>query len=134
MNVKLSSIYGAKSALSTVTTSVLPIKLSYKLGKILKKFGSVLNDIEGKRNDLIVDKYGVKDDKGLSSVPDDKYKEFSDEFTVYLQQEIDLDIWTLPLSELVNGGLRLSPAQILALDEIEGFIINDLPEEPTKVK
>ena len=103
----------------------MPIKLSYAIGRNLKKIASEMEDLEKARMDLIK-KYGVADEKGGMQVTQENMEVFNKEYIELIAQEVEIDIWKLSLSKLSDAGVKISPAQVIALED---FIDDDLPKD-----
>lgn len=126
MKVRLAVIYNqeAQTGFSAITKAAMPVKLSYAVAKNLKKFESKLDDIEKKRLDL-VNKYGKADDKGGIQVTPENMEVFNKDFSDYLLQEVELDMWQISMSQLIAANVQLTPRQIVAMED---FIVDDSPK------
>jgi hypothetical protein len=130
MKTKLSNIFKAKSALVTIMSTVIPVKLSYHLAKVMNKLDSELKAID-KTNEEVIRKYGIEDaTTKMLKIPEDKLAEANKEFDDFISQEVELDIWQIPLSKLIEGGIKLSTIQMMSLSD---FIIDDTAPEVEKV-
>jgi hypothetical protein len=121
MKVKLSTIQAAEQGFLAILKASMPVKLSYAIGKNLKKIVSKMDDIEKSRLGL-VSKYGTTNDKGLTQVTPENMDTFNKEYGDLLTQEVELDLWKISLNKLSDAGVRLTPEQVLSLEE---FIEDD---------
>lgn len=122
MNIKLGKIKDTRSAVNDMLNSVIPVKLSYQLSKMLKKLDNKIRDID-KMGIEVAKKYGGMDEKtGAVNIPPEKLEEANKEFNDYLETSVDLDVWELKLSVLSAAGIKLTPAQVISMED---FITND---------
>jgi len=126
MKVKLGTIKGAQSGFIAIMQAQMPIKLAYAVSRNLKKIASEMEDVEKVRMDLIR-KYGAPDEKsGGMQVTKENMEVFEKEYGDVLANEVELDLWKLPLSKLSDAGVRLTPTQIVTMED---FIEDDLPPD-----
>ena len=106
--------------LRAITKKELPIKLSYKFAKLVKKLLEENNMVEQQRIKL-VKKYsnGEMDVNGMYSVLPDKSKDFREEFGSLLEEEIEVDFEPIDLSEL--GDITIPPFNLARLSKIIKF-------------
>lgn len=120
--ITLKDIKTAEQALSQILMAKVDFKLAYRLQKISKKLISQMEKIEDQRLKL-VSQFGEpekdKDGKetGRQSVPANKHKEFNDTFTKFLEKPSDVDIEKIPYELMEQSGVKVSSADILALDK-----------------
>jgi hypothetical protein len=124
MKVRLATIKTAQQGFAAIAQAALPIKVSYAVMKNLKKLVSELEDMEKVRVDL-VKKYGVDDGKGIFNVTKENIDTFEKEYAEFLAQEVELDIWKIPFSKISESTVKLTPQQML---ELEDFIEDDAPK------
>jgi len=114
MNVKLADIFMSKDALQKLLQSDLPVKTAFRISRIAKKINDVFNDIEEQRIKLVNKLGEVQEGSDEIKVPPDKLKEFHAELSSLLEEEIELDIEKIKLSEL--GDIKLRPVEIASLE------------------
>ncbi len=108
----------------------LPIVLSFNIAKILKKLGNEEMAYNTARKKLC-EKYGeydengkVKfDDAGILVVREDMIDEYKMEFAELMSVDVKVDCERIPLSVLNDAGIKLSPVELLAIEE---FIKSDM--------
>lgn len=128
MRLKLGTIQAAQPGLIDIMKAQMPIKLSYAVSRNIKKLEPWLRDVENKRLDL-VKKYGAKDEKtGIFAVTKENEDAFNKEYDEMADQEVDVDMWKLSLAKLSEVGVRLTPLQLVALED---FIEDDTAPAPT---
>lgn len=127
MKVKYKEIKTADNILKTLLRTQQEPKLSYRLGKLLKKFVPVLNKIDDQGNEL-VRKYGDLAN-GRYNVAPEKMEIFTKDFMEFLEGEIELTAENIPFELLEKSGIKISPDDMIAL---ERFI--DEPKETEEVK
>lgn len=115
MILTVSKILQIKSALKELENKELPSKLSYWLGRLEDKITPILDRYSKEHNRLIMEKYGVKDEFGVFSVPSDKLEEFVKEITEIQSQQEDITI-TIKL-ELFDE-VKISKEFFIALGDI----------------
>lgn len=130
MKVKQGVIRDAQAGFVAIMQAQMPIKLSYTVGKNLKKLDMSMADFEKLRKDLI-QKYGTKDEKtGGMQVTAENMEAFNKEYDELADQEVEVDIWKLSLTKLSDAGVKLTPVQLLSIDS---FIEDDTPQVPSAV-
>lgn len=128
MKITLKELKMAEIALNKVfSTSFTNVKLAYSIMKTSKKVRSELEIIEEMRRKLL-DKYVDKDKEGKPIVKNDNFqitnqKDLDKEWFDFLNTEIELDVWFIPLEALEE--VKLS---ILELTTIEKFIVEKSKE------
>lgn len=125
----LGSLKNRKETLEYALNQKYPIKISYRLGKIVDKIESELKYIEKTRLDLI-NKYGKEDKKQKKViVPDNKLKLFAKEYEELLEDEFTIDFLKLPLSAFdikdVNTGKSMNIFTPKQLRDLDPFITEE---------
>jgi hypothetical protein len=128
MKMKLSTIEAAREGLNVVLKFSMPVKLSYAVSKNLKKIVSELEGIEKSRLEL-VKKYGLTNEKGITQVTTENMETFTKDLADVLAAEVELDLWKISLSKLAEAGVRITPEQLMTMDD---FIDDDTQVEPAK--
>jgi hypothetical protein len=118
MKVKLFEIKGIEDGLKKVAETDLDVKVAYRIAKLLKKIAEESVVIEETRSKLVT-KYGTyvqKEGQPVCEVDEDKKKDFFKEYGELLNQEIEIDIKTILLSDL--EGIKLSPVDMIRLEKV----------------
>ena len=120
--ITLGDIKEAEGVFAVLNNSKMPIKLSYRLSKILSKIISELKHFQ-ELHVTLVKKYGTKEEKSENyKVNDDKLEEFSKEYSELLDTVSTEEIEPIPFSLLLDTDAKLSPSQI---STIKKFIKED---------
>ena len=116
MTFKLFELRNMAPSLRHLADQALPLKISYRLSKFIKKVTEELSSIEQQRIKL-VNQFGEKDEeKGITTVSPEKEPEFQKIFTDLLNENVEIDIDPIKISDIEN--VKLSVADILNLDKI----------------
>lgn len=107
MQLKLSEIYNAIEPLNKLSETELPISVSYKLVKLVKKLGEEVDSIDKLRQKLIK-KHGKEDENGNITVSEDKKQEFMDEFSTLLNSKIKIDFEPIPVESIKDITISVS--------------------------
>jgi len=110
-------LYDMRGAISRMMASPQPTKLSYRLGKVLRKIHSVLAQSEIKRQELIR-KHGTVAADGTSyQVQADRMPIFEDAMDKYLKDpDGKVEIEKIPYDLIAN--LNLTAGEMMVMDEI----------------
>lgn len=114
MKFTLSELRVISPSIARLTSKELPLKLSYRLSRFLRKVTDELSIVEQERIRL-VEKMGVESE-GKIIIPAEKSEEFKKVFGTLLAEEIDIDIAPVSLGEL--GDIQLSPQDLMNLEKI----------------
>jgi hypothetical protein len=113
--MKLGELKSIEGPLKKIVNSELPVSLAYKISKMIGKVSSELAALEEFRIQLI-NKYGEKDEVGNVRVPQDKLKDFMEDYNSILHEEVEgLTLVTVPLVALEEAGVRLTPVEVKVL-------------------
>ena len=119
MEFTLNEVYGMTRNLTKLTDKELPVRISYRLLKLLKGCSSEMETLEKARIKL-VEKY--KDDpkegdkEGDIKVSDKNKEKFQEEFTTLLNEEVEIDFVPISIEDL--GDISLSANDLLPLQKI----------------
>jgi len=116
MKFKLFEIRSLEGSLSKLTHKEVPVKLAYRLGKVMKVVSDELSALESHRARLVKKYSGEADENGNYKVPSEKVVEFKKEFSELLGEEIEINCEPIELSEL--DGLSLAPIDMVRLDKL----------------
>lgn len=118
MKIKLSDIYQMTTALKKVVAQELPLKVSYKLSKLVKIVDAETELIEAERNKL-VQKYGVPDTEveDRIQVPQDKIADFMRDWQDFLATETEIDVDPISV-ESFGEDVKLTTQDALQLSAV----------------
>lgn len=105
IKVKVRTLINSATPLSEFGKEKLPIKVSYRIIKLIREIDKQLGDFENRRTAL-VEKY-----KGVS---EEKSEEISAEFLKLLDEEVVIDLDPIP-TEWLND-VNISPQTLLAIE------------------
>ena len=118
MKLTLAEIRWMQKGLSTITQMPLPIRVSYRLSKLLNFCNQEMGNIEKAREGLIR-KMGIEtpDRPGeLQVIPENENK-FREEFAQLLLEEVEMDFIPIKIGDL-GEDLKISPAELASLSKI----------------
>lgn len=113
MKLKLMQIINAKDSLVELSQKDLAVMASYRVAKILKKIDPEIAIYEDERIKLIR-KYGEESEPGRLQVKQENIPEYVKELETLVQQEVDIDIQKVKISEI--GNIDIKPAVLINLD------------------
>lgn len=112
--VQLSELKQIEPSLNKLVQMQLPVKISYRLSKVLKKISQELNTLEETRQTL-VKKLGVlNEDTQQIEVPQDRVQDFVKEMEEVLSESYELEFIPIDIEEITN--VTLSPADVINLE------------------
>ena len=114
MKVKLYEIINASEVLTKIMKSTINLKAAYRIGKIAKKYQAEMEIFQDLRKKLF-DKYGETQDDKSVKIKDDKIPEYQKEMNELLQNDVELDIEPVVISE--NEKIEISPAELLLVEK-----------------
>jgi hypothetical protein len=116
MIFKLFELRNMGPSLRRLSSQPIPLKISYRLSKFIKKTTEELSSVEEHRIKLI-DQFGTKNEQsGFTTVLPEKEKEFQKAFFDLLNETVDIDIEPISVEDL--GSIKLSVEDILNMDKI----------------
>jgi predicted ThiF/HesA family dinucleotide-utilizing enzyme len=121
MKLSLQEIFNIQAALIKLAEEKLPIKVAYRLARIIKGLEKEIGLVEEQRVDLIK-KYGVEDDNKNWKVPDENIAAFQTEYAELLKEEVELLAEPIKLSLLET---ITSDVSLLAIAGIDKLIQDD---------
>ena len=118
MKLTLSEIRWMQKGLSTITQLSLPIRISYKLSKLLNFCNEELINIEKAREGL-VKKLGtvIPDKPGELQVTPENADKFRNEFAQLLQEEVEIDFTPIKIGDL-GEDIKIPPVELASLSKI----------------
>jgi hypothetical protein len=116
VELTLGEIKNLEHSFTKLVEQDLPVRLAYRLGKILKQINNELEHIENLRIAL-VKKYGTNDEKtNTINVSIDKLEAFLQEWTELLNEKVNLDFEKIKLSELEELEIKITPIDFIKLE------------------
>ena len=118
MKAKLSEVLDMKEPLGRLSNEKLPIKIAFKLSKVIKAIDEHLNDINTQRESLFKDLSveGKDDQKGQLVIPPENVDEFNKQWGELLGVEVELDFKPISFDDLPD--VQLSSQDMLKLSLI----------------
>lgn len=111
----LGEIRNMKDPLGSLLDKEIPIKVAWKLNKLVKSFDKELGEIEEFRINLIK-KLGVEGEDGNVQVQEDKMADFVTEFNQLLTQTVEIEFDGLDIEAF--GEVNLSARDAMILEKI----------------
>jgi len=122
MKIKVGEIQGLVEGLKSIIEEKLPAKASYWLARDASKLSRELQTFEQTRL-KIVEKYCKRDKKGEPIIDKENNQydmadmvAFQKEFRTIMDEEIEIDLKTIALSEL--GDVKIKPLDLIKLEKI----------------
>jgi hypothetical protein len=118
MKFKLAEIKLMEDGLKAITKQPLPVKLSFRLSKLLNFCGQELQQMEEARVKLVKElSVPNPDEEGGLIVPPENIEKFREEFNTLLSEEVEFNFTPIKISEL-GEDLKITPSEILSLSKI----------------
>lgn len=105
MKIKLEEIIASTENLKALQEVKLPIKVSYRLMRLVNKLQPILNDYDAKRLSFIKE-LGTNNEDGSISVKEDKLPEFQDKLKELLSIEEEIDFIPFNIDEIGNSNIE----------------------------
>lgn len=115
MKLKLGEIQDMKDPLSRLTNETLPMKIAFKLNKLVRLFDENLQVIEEERVKL-VKSLGEVNDEGSVHVPKEKMEEFQKQYVELMVEEVEVPFEKFNLDDFSNA--KITTQDMLKLDKI----------------
>lgn len=118
MIIKLANILDVEKPLAELMEQPLPIRLSYKLAKLLRKASDEIRQFYSLREGLIK-RLGVEQSDGSYIIDDeDKKLQFTDEIRGLAEVNVELiDFEPISISDFDKTDVKVTPVQMAALQE-----------------
>ena len=118
MKLTLAEIKWMQKGLSAITQIVLPIRVSYRLSKLLNFCNDEMVNVELAREELIK-KLGtaIPDSPGQVQVTPENANKFREEFSQLLLEEVEVDFTPIKIGDL-GEDLKIAPAELASLSKI----------------
>jgi len=125
MELKLGELPKAIECVNELLQEKLPIKTAYWIGKTLKKLASESQEFEASRQ-LLINKYGDKDDQGNLIIENNEYKltdkkGFNKEYSELAIIEVEVTFTPVEIESL--GEIILKGSTLMALIDL-GFVLD----------
>ena len=111
--MKLKNIVESIGSLQKLSNLQLKMKLAFRISKFLNETKVVIDLFEEKRNALIKE-HGVLQENGSIIVKDDKIEFVNKQIEEVLNEELDITIPEISLSEF--GDVEIEPLHLMKLD------------------
>ena len=124
--IKIKDIVNSQTSLQKLLGVSLPVKVSYKLSKLVAKLQPEL-DIFNKEKDKLIEKYGEKDDKGNWTIKQDSENmpKFVEEINELTEMEVNIDFGDGKPFEKISvadlGDVKIEAQDLLSLS----YLLND---------
>lgn len=114
--MKLEAVIQFTPALQALYAQKLPVKVSYRIARILNIIKPDMLAYEEARMGLFRE-FGVSADGGNSySIPPEKALEFNEQFKLLVSEDLKVELPKIKISEL--GDLQIEPQHLMALDPL----------------
>ena len=113
MTLTLAQIKNAELSITKLLTSPLPVRISYRLSKVVKIISTELQQFEELRQKL-VEKYGETDSSGMVTVTQTNPPPFLAEINGLLDEFIEFPDVKISLDDL--GDVKLSAVEMTTLE------------------
>lgn len=124
--IKIKDIVNSQNSLQKLLGVSLPVKVSYKLSKLVTKLQPEL-DLFNKEKDKLIEKYGEKDDKGVVSIKQDSpnMPKFAKEIDELAEMEVSIDFGDGKPFEKISvadlGDVKIEAQDLISLS----YLLND---------
>lgn len=116
MKFTIGELKSMESPLRFLSHKELPVKISWKLYRFMKKVSYELDMVENIRNEL-VKKYGEENiSTGENKVIPENIEKFKNEFLEVLQQEVEIDFSPIDINDI--GDINISSSFFISMDKI----------------
>jgi len=113
MTLTLAQIKNAELSITKLLTSPLPVRISYRLSKVVKIISAELQQFEELRQQM-VEKYGETDSSGMVTVTQINQQQFMTEINGLLAESIEFPDVKISLDDL--GDVKLSAVEVATLE------------------
>lgn len=118
MNATLAQVLDMKEPLGRLSNEKLPLKIAFKLSKVIKAIDEHLTDINTQRENLFTDLAveGKDDQKGQLVIPQENVDEFNKQWGELLGVEVEVNFDPVSFDDLPD--VQLTPQDMLKLSLI----------------
>ena len=113
MTVTLSQLKNSEAVLSKLLSTELPVQVSYRLSKLIKKVSEELTDFEASRQKLF-EKYGEPADNNTITVKPEFQQDFLNELNNLLAEAVELPDIKININDI--GDVKFSAFEISLID------------------
>ena len=118
MKFTLAEIRWMQRGLTAITQAQLPIRVSYRLSKLLNFCNQEMANVEKVREEMIKTMGEENPDKpGEIVIGPENADKFREEFAQLLQEEVDIDFTPVRLADL-GDDLKIAPVELASLSRI----------------
>lgn len=123
MKLKAQTVYNATLIVAGIIREKrpLPTKGSYRLARLHAKLSPEF-DVLNRKRDAMIRTIGVQDEDGINyTVPDEKMPEFTADWAEIAEEEIEVDVEPIPLSQLdlgPNVASSITAGELLELGDL----------------
>jgi len=114
MEITNSQVLRSIAPLKYLSDQEMPIKISYRLSRIIRQVDNILKDVEAARKQLL-EKYSEKDETGNPIIQDkdyvlkkDEIDQFDAEYQELMKESNELEFVKLSLSDLDSVSIKTS--------------------------
>jgi len=127
MKVTLKNIYGASNILGLLVEQQLPIRIAFKLTRLITRLNEEYTNLDTTRRTLLK-KYGTESENSDPNNPSytftpENQDKFSNEFGELLEEKVEIDWDPLSIDDL-GSGLTLSVRELNTI----GFIFKEFED------
>ena len=116
MQITLKQVFFGQPVIQKLANQAMPIKVAFRMNKLLKKIADEYENIEQQRT-VLIKKYGKETDDNKIEVNKENVEQFTAEFVELLEEETDLDIEPVNAS-LLPDSISLTPQEMAAIEFI----------------
>jgi single-stranded DNA-specific DHH superfamily exonuclease len=109
MKIKLEKIVNSVEQLKGLQQETMPVKVSYRIKRLIDKLSPILKTYEEKRNDLVKE-FGEENEDKSFQVKKENLDEFYKKLNEVLEIEEEVEFEPINIEEL--GDTKLKPVQI----------------------
>jgi len=114
ITLTLSELKGMEQPLTKLLDQQLPVKVGFKLSKVLKEFSKELGELEEQRQKLIR-QYGEADENQITITDPEKLEKFHTEFNDLLKEEITFEYSPINIDLLGDVDMPVSEIAVLSV-------------------
>lgn len=118
MEITLKQLVDGEQALANLAQSRQPVKVAYRIGKIIRKVEPELKDFYAARQTLL-EKYGTKQENGQWRIEKDQIAALEEELRPLLEETVTIDAAPVNVEELQG---EISAAE---LEKLMGWCVVD---------
>lgn len=109
LKIKLHEIVNSVESIKDLQKVDFPVKVSYKIKRLVDKLNPILEAYNTKKNELIKE-YGTETDGKITVTDPEKFKLFIEKHTELVEVDEEIDFEPLKLEEL--GDVKIAPEKL----------------------